>query len=174
MNMNDEQRKLAEDNMTLVHFIINKYFPQHNYDDDVIQAGMVGLCKATMAWDKDKGAFSTIATNYILNHIRTHFGKNKQKAEVLSLEYEYDDSMTLADVVKGDSDVSSVCGVIDFLSNETETNQKVLLMLAQGYKSKEIAEILGMTRSNVNTIKRMAKLRWGYMYDGEPEISNSD
>ena len=160
MLMNDEQRKLAEDNISLVYYIVNKYFPQHSRDDDVIQAGMFGLCKATMIWDESKGAFSTIAGHYIVNYIKRHFQKTIVKVDTLSLEYEYEDSMTLADVVKGDGDVSTVCSVAEFLGNEKKIDQTVLMMFAQGYKSKEIAVHLGVTRSYVNTIKRLAKIKW--------------
>lgn len=160
MNMNDGQRKLAEDNMKLVHFIINKHYPFCNGNDDVIQVGMMALCRAAMAWDESKGKFSTIASVYIVNAIKKHFSETRQKAEVLSLDYEYEGASTLSDVIEGDHDVESLSDVIDFLESEKKINREVLSMFAQGYESKEIASHLGVTRSYVNTIKRIAKLKW--------------
>lgn len=165
MSMNDEQQKLAEDNMKLVHFIINKHYPSFNRNEDVAQVGMMALCRAAMAWDESKGKFSTIASVYILNDIKRYFKTIAPKAEVLSLDYEYEGSATLSDVIQGDSDVQSVSDVVDFLENEKKINQEVLTMFAQGYESKEIAHHLGVTRSYVNTIKRIAKLKWEDMYN---------
>lgn len=160
MNMNDDQRKLAEDNMTLVYYIVNKYYPQHTRDDDVIQAGMFGLCKAAMVYDESKGAFSTIAGNYIVNYIKHHFRKVTPKAEVLSLDYEYDNSITLADVVKGDCDVASTLAFRQFVENEDERTRLVMGLYLQGYGSEEIAEMTGIKRRTVVKVKRLAQLKW--------------
>ena len=65
MNMNDEQQRLVTDNMKLVHFVVNKYYPTFNGNEDVSQVGMVGLCKAALAWNPEKTTFTTCACNYI-------------------------------------------------------------------------------------------------------------
>lgn len=77
--MTDEERKLAEDNMKLVYFVINKFYPQYSQDEDVASIGMIGLLKAAEMWEPSKGAFSTIATTAIKSEIRNELRKRRAK-----------------------------------------------------------------------------------------------
>ena len=43
--MND-RKKFIEENVNLVYVIVREYYPTFIFDEDVIQCGMVGLCKA--------------------------------------------------------------------------------------------------------------------------------
>ena len=79
--MNDKQ-KFIEENMKLVYVIIREYYPTFISDEDIIQCGMIGLCKAANKWEK-RGKFSSFARKIILDEIRNELRyRNKFSVEV--------------------------------------------------------------------------------------------
>jgi RNA polymerase sigma factor (sigma-70 family) len=160
MNMNDEQQRLVTDNMKLVHFVVNKYYPTFNGNEDVSQVGMVGLCKAALAWNPEKTTFTTCACNYIRNEIRLYFRENLVEQQPLSLDYEYEGDMTLSDAIEGDTDVNSTIGFDEFLAEEPERTQLIIKLQSQGYTLTEIADVLGVPYQTVAQVKRNLKLKW--------------
>lgn len=158
--MNDEQQRLVTDNMKLVHFVVNKYYPTFNGNEDVSQVGMVGLCKAALAWNPDKTTFTTCACIYIRNEIRAYFRENLVEQPPLSLDYEYDGDMTLSDAIEGDCDVNSTLDFDEFLAEQPERTQQIIRLHSQGYSLKEIANWLGVSSQIVNQAKRIFELKW--------------
>lgn len=68
-----ERNQLIEDNVRLVYYAAKKY--QRNSPDweDLVQAGMEGLCTAAARFDPEKGfAFSTYAVSYIKGHMNMY------------------------------------------------------------------------------------------------------
>lgn len=69
------QSKLVEENQKLVFAMANRQIKKHVGDDvkDYIGAGMIGLTKAAIRFDKTKGfKFSTFACRCIINEIKNH------------------------------------------------------------------------------------------------------
>lgn len=157
--MNDEQQKLVLDNMTLVHFLINKYYPTFCGNEDVVQAGMVGLCNAATTWKEDKSIFSTYASKCILNEIKRYF-RESRSINALSLEYEYEGGITLSEAIEGDVDVTSTFYVEDFFNDETPQTKVIMSMYAQGYNSKEIELLTGIDINTIYKVRRTMKKRW--------------
>ncbi|EQF61475.1 sigma-70 region 2 family protein [Clostridioides difficile CD175] len=67
---NQEITKLVENNLNLVHFSINRFFKsyveQHPYlYEEFYQEGGIGLYKAALNYDSNRGKFSTVAVSYI-------------------------------------------------------------------------------------------------------------
>ena len=63
IQLNDEQRKLVEDNHNLIYqYLIDNKLPQDEYYD----IAAIGLCKAALKYDTSKGAFSTYVYRAIL------------------------------------------------------------------------------------------------------------
>ena len=175
MSMNDEQEKLVTDNMALVHFLINRYYPTFNGNEDVVQTGMVGLCKAAKTWDSSKSTFPTYAGRCILNEIKNYFRVNIEVQPSLSLDYEYEGGAMLSEVIEGDTDVNSTFELTEFLGKEKDKHKKVLSLYAQGYTTQEIAEITGIGRRGVARIKRMTQKKWEGVRDYETKhIKNSN
>ena len=82
--MNDKN-KFIEKNVSLVYFLINKYYPSFLKDEDIIQCGMIGLCEAAERWE-GKSKFSYYAKPWILSEIKRELqNRNKRSVEV-SLE----------------------------------------------------------------------------------------
>lgn len=80
-----DKNKLIEDNMNLVYYLISRYYPTFIKDEDLIQCGMVGLCKAANSSNAIKYKFSTYASACILNEIKSEFIRRKKYAKEESL-----------------------------------------------------------------------------------------
>lgn len=156
------RQKLIEDNTKLVYFVIHRNFPKYSGDEDLIQVGMVGLCRAANAWDESKGTFANFAVNCIYYEMCSEFkSRNKRKIHY-SLDYLYsdseDESVTLSDMLVGDSDVDWF-DIDEIYSGLTEKEKIIVDMKRMGLNNSEIAKKLGVSRQCISTHLRVAKLR---------------
>ena len=153
-------QQLIEDNMKLVTYIINKYYPTFLSDEDIFQCGMLGLCKAANTWDETKSVFSTYAVKCIRNEIRCEFRRRKKHKGVLSLDYEYnndsDEEITLKDTLVGTTDVDFVD--TQFIYEQlTPTEREIFEYKRWGMTTEEIANQLGCSHQNVSKHIRRIK-----------------
>lgn len=156
-------QQLVEDNMNLVYGLISKEFPTYLNDEDIIQSGMLGLCKAADKWDEDKGNFSTYAWYSIRNTILSEFKARAKHHGVLSLDYEVNgddgDRVPFGSFIVGQEDVGYVDADVD-LELLTETQRKVFELYRKGVQTKEIASTLGVSRQCVwQTMRKIRKLK---------------
>lgn len=156
------RQKLIEDNMNLVYFVIHQKFPRYIADEDLVQVGMVGLCKAANVWDENKGSFSNFAVNCIYNTICKEFRDRNRQITTYSLDYNYSDSdgepITLGDMLVGDLDVDwfDISELYDLL---TEKERVIVDMKRTGLTQREIAKTLGISQQSVRKHLRQIKLR---------------
>lgn len=80
------KKKFIEENINLVYFIINKYYKSYSKDEDIIQCGMLGLCKAAERWEPTKSKFSTFAGSCIRNEIKYELQARTKRQVECSLE----------------------------------------------------------------------------------------
>lgn len=161
-----ERDKLIEDNIKLVYFVLNKYYPTYIHDEDIIQIGMIGLCKAADKYDGDKGTFSTYAVIVIQNEIRREF-RNRQKEDKLNavsldlpvLNDDGKEITTLLDTIMGQEDVGFV-DIEGYYKTLKPIEKTYFDLLREGYKPKEVAEILGCSKHNVSRYIRRLKAKW--------------
>jgi RNA polymerase sigma factor (sigma-70 family) len=155
-------QKLIEDNMKLVYYVIRTRFPRYTTDEDLIQAGMLGLCKAANAWDETKGIFSSFAVKGIYFEICKEFKRRKRQKFTYSLDYEYsyleNEPSTLGDVLVGDSDVDWF-DYESFYDVLTEKERVIVDMKLQGLTGREIAKTIGGSNQNVSACLRRARKR---------------
>lgn len=151
------RKQLIENNLNLVYHIVHKYYPTYTRDEDIIQCGMVGLCKAADEWDESKSQFSTFAGICILNEIRNEFRKRIKHQEVLSLDYEVDDEdggrTSFGNLIVGDENID----YIDFSPKSdllTEREKTVYKLICDGLNCTEIGKKLGISEQAVNKVKR--------------------
>ena len=80
--LNDDQRRLVEENMALARYILNKYFGSEiSMDEDYVQEAYFGLCKAASTYNPDlQYRFSTYAAKCILDHIYRIFRAMNRKS----------------------------------------------------------------------------------------------
>ena len=156
------QQKLIEDNMNLVYYVIHQNFPKYATDEDIVQVGMVGLCKAANAWDEEKGSFATFAVKSIYHEICNEFRCRNRQKFTYSLDYTYsdseDESVTLGDMLVGDSDIDWV-DTDELYTPLTEQERAIVKMKQMGLTKGEIAEQLGISQQRVRKHLRQAKLR---------------
>lgn len=156
-------QKLIEDNMNLVYFVVNKYYPTFIGDEDIIQSGMLGLCRAANTWDESRATFSTYAAKCILNHIRIELRLRKKHYGVLSLDYKFDsevsDSNDILDVVIGEEDVDYV-DYKSFYDQLSPMDKLIVTYRRQGLTHRQIAEKLNCTRQNVTKHLQKLEYKW--------------
>ena len=94
MQMTDEQRQLAEDNINLVYrFMIDYHLNPDVYYDLL----MIELCRAAMVYNKNSGnTFSTLAYSYFLNLVKNVIKKDKSEKNggtinIISMDKMFDD-----------------------------------------------------------------------------------
>lgn len=166
--MTPEQRKLVEDNMRLVHVVLRDRFgPLPGDYDDWVQIGMIGLCKAAMHFDPEKGKFSTLAVAAIQNEIRQRLRFDRQLRRgggyrTLSLENPTaNEDFTLEEIVPDPSqNVENAVIARGKLKRflELADNRQTLLKAATGeIRQEDAAEMLGISQSFVS--KLICKIR---------------
>ena len=159
-----EKDKLIEENMKLVYYIVNKYYPSFIKDEDVIQEGMVGLCKAASSWDDSKSKFSTFASVCILNEIKLYFRANMKHNGLLSLdnstENEDGDLISFIDLMVGTEDVPSDYVDFSMFYNTLNDDEKDLIGLRLELTECEIADIKGCSQSLISQKCRKIKMKW--------------
>lgn len=143
----DRNNKIAE-NMNLVYFTINKYYPMLQGDEDMYQIGMIGLIRAVDTFDEENGSeFSTYAAVCIRNEVCKELRKKKQEKPSESIE-----DMFRPEVL-GDDDV-------DFFDYEgfgntlNDTEKKILNLKYLGYSEHEIAPKIGVSHQRINMITK--------------------
>lgn len=164
MEMNDAQRKLAEDNIPLVYYLIAREYPTYTYDEDLAQVGILGLCKAAMKWDESKGLFSTFAGQCIRNEIRLEFRSRRKEVDTVPLDAPIgcnSDNLTLGDILDGgeETDITEIT-VDAFLKNLTNEERVIYNLKARGYKIQEIAEVTGHTINRVKWILQTIRKKY--------------
>ena len=117
MRLTEEQQIIVEENIPLVHFVVKNFF---NNDLEITDCGMIGLVKGVCSYKESKGyALSTYLVKCIKNEIYLYYRRdNKHPKNTLSLDLEYDDSMTLNSYIPDDIDIEKE--II-----EKETNKKL-------------------------------------------------
>lgn len=161
------KQKLIEDNMKLVYALMHKEYPTFIEDEDLVQCGMLGLCKAADKYDESRGAFSTLAYYCIRTEIQQELRRRAKHNGVLSLDYEVTignspcDTATLGDLIVGEEDVNFIDVDDGVKVNElTPTQQLIFEMKKRGKTTKEIVEALGTTRQYVwYTMRKIKRMR---------------
>lgn len=167
---------LVERNLRLVAHIVKKYSFPGKEVDDLISIGTVGLIKAIDSFDSSKGTrLATYAARCIENEILMLIRNNKKiKGEVylqdpIGIDKEGNE-ISLMDILSSDKD-----SIVDIVENKIQVKklyskintvlqerEKLIIEMRYGLidgKSKtqrEIAKILGISRSYVSRIEKRA------------------
>lgn len=179
----DEEARniLVERNLRLVAHIVKKYNYTGKEVDDLISVGTIGLIKAIRTYDNSKGTrLATYAARCIENEILMVIRSSKKsKSEVflqdpIGIDKEGNE-ISLMDVLGTDSDT-----VVDEVENKIQIKklhskiestlkgrEKLVLELRYGLASgksktqREIAQMLGISRSYVSRIEKRALKKLG-------------
>lgn len=163
--MTDEQKKLVEDNHSMIYLVIRKMgLPiEDNYD-----LAAIGLCKAAMNYDSEKNTFSTFAYRCIKNEIMLDYkARNRQKRVLSENSISYDapimsqeegENLSLLDQIKSNDSVENeaLSRVMyeELVEQLGDTDSKVLPFFKRGLKQDEIAKIMGVSQASISRVKR--------------------
>ena len=150
MKLTNEQQKSVEDNLALVHYIVNK---QYNGDEDYASIGTLGLIKGVVTFDETKGyCRSTYLIKCIRNEIYWYYRNDKNPKNTLSLDLEYEDNMTLENLLSTDTDIER-----DII--EDELHQRLFNNIAKLNDTEQyiISNYYGLGNRNRISLKAIAE-----------------
>lgn len=172
---------LIERNLRLVAHIVKKYQPPPEEMEDLLSIGTIGLMKAVVTFDPDKSArLASYAARCIENEVLMYLrGKKKSSKEVSLYEPIGTDregnEIQLFDVIEmNEEDVyrrlerkEDVIRLYQQVESILSQRERMVLKLRYGlyneeeYTQREIAAMLGISRSYVSRIEKSAieKLR---------------
>ncbi len=165
---------LIEHNLRLVAHIIKKYYGTAKDQDDLISIGTIGLIKAVNTFDHTKGArLATYASRCVENEILMYFRAGKKTAQDVSLSEPIDTDkdghpLSLLDVI---ADEDTLAEDLEFKINAEKLKQYIHEVLdrrereviewryglkGDGMAQREVAAMLGISRSYVSRIEKKA------------------
>ena len=173
---NDLQARsmLIEHNLRLVAHIVKKYQNVTQDQDDLISIGTIGLIKAVGTFDHTKGTrLATYASRCIENEILMFLRANKKRAQDVSLSEPIDTDkdghpLSLLDVIADDDTLAEdlelkvnseklqkyLYEVLD--DREREVIEWRYGLKGDGMAQREVAKMLGISRSYVSRIEKKA------------------
>lgn len=172
---------LIERNLRLVAHVAKKYQNLDDDPEDLISIGTIGLIKAVVTFDSDKGnRLAAYASRCIENEILMYLRSRKKSSKEISL-YEpigtdrEGNEIQLYDIIESNEpDVSDrvqlkedILNLYQKVEDKLSHREKLILKMRYGlyngekYTQREIAQQLGISRSYVSRIEKSAieKLR---------------
>lgn len=172
---------LIERNLRLVAHIIKKYQTSPDDTEDLLSIGTIGLIKAVVTFNPDKSTrLGTYAARCIENEILMHLRAKKKASREISL-YEpigtdrEGNEIQLFDIIETDEDDAhrkieqkdDIKVLYHRVESELSPRERLVLKMRYGlyneeeYTQREIAKLLGISRSYVSRIEKSAieKLR---------------
>ena len=172
----DAKNILVERNLRLVAHIVKKYVNTGREIDDLISIGTIGLIKAIITFDESKGTrLATYAARCIENEIlMTIRASKKTKTEVslhdpIGIDKEGNE-ISLIDILGSDSDIIldevelkiQIKKLYQRMDTALKKRERLVIELRYGLLNgisktqREIADMLGISRSYVSRIEKKA------------------
>lgn len=155
-----------DSNLALVYFVFNSYFfTCREYEEDLIQEGVIGLLKAIETFDESLGnEFSTYAVTVIKNEMGMFMRKVQRCPATISLDdpiaNQEGENITLMHIIADTSEDSYEFEneyVIDMLKKAAVENglADVVKMRLEGMKQVDIARKLNVHPSTISEKMRL-------------------
>lgn len=169
--MKEEQAKLVEENIRLVTFTIQKYYPYAIGDEDMFQIGCLGLIKAAKNFKDDRGMnfgsyavmnirgeickehrarkmpkrkanFESVSLDNIQNSYYTNGNKEREFSELLR------DCVDVEENAVGNALFDEAIKIVNGLRERQRDS--IILYYLYGMSQSQIAEILGIKQASVS------------------------
>ena len=169
----DARNKLIEHNLRLVAHVVRKYYTANKNTEDLISVGTIGLIKAVDSFNCSSGTkFATYAAKCIQNEILMLFRSQKKLGCEVSLNDTIDvdkdgnpltylDIISVEDTIADDIDEKiQINKALGYIKRNLDDREKQILIMRYGlgntkaYTQREVAEILGISRSYVSRIEK--------------------
>lgn len=141
---------------------LSKYFPHLKTDEDIISACVIKLWEKRTGYNPAIAKYSTHAFKWIRHVVTEYIRKRyaqKRQFETISIYTEVGDGIALLDTLEADCD-STYKEIEDLVKIVFDKNEKLRPIIAyymQGYWQKEIAIILGLSKTQVSYLLRKFK-----------------
>lgn len=171
----EARSKLIEHNLRLVAHIVKKFEPIEKMNDDLISIGTIGLIKGIDSFKINKNnKLTTYVSRCIENEILMFFRSNKKNNNNVSLNDSIGcdkdgNEINLIDIIKADSleldellhNKSNIEKLNNYLIILTPSERDIIikrygLFDNKEHTQKEIAKMLGISRSYVSRIEKRA------------------
>ncbi len=169
------REKLIEHNLRLVAHIVRKYYMSNKNTEDLISVGTIGLVKAVDSFNSANGArFATYAAKCIQNEILMLFRSQKKLGCEVSLNETIDidkdgNPLTYLDIISTEDTIVEdldkkiqITKALSFIRDNLDEREKQILIMRYGlgnteaYTQREVAIMLGISRSYVSRIEKSA------------------
>ena len=175
-NNDDARNIIYEKYHYIIDIIFKKYYKRALAlavePSDLFQDALLGFTDAINRYkEEDQASFATFATMCVDRRIKTTLRnaqtiKNKIASDTVSLEYEYEDFLTLKDMIKDDRLVDPLDEVTDqeyyqelnnrIIKELSDNEKQVYQLMKESYNYHEIAKILNKEPKQVdNTMQRI-------------------
>ncbi|MBQ8000510.1 MAG: RNA polymerase sporulation sigma factor SigK [Ruminococcus sp.] len=180
----EARNKLVEHNLRLVAHIIKKYYALQSDHDDLVSIGTIGLIKAINTFDMNKNIrLSSYASRCIENEILMHFRGNRKSSQDVSLNEAIDtdkegNPLTLMDVLAVEENYADELDfkvksskLHQYINSELSDREKKIIILRYGLDGREpltqreVAKLMGISRSYISRIEKKALLALRKKYD---------
>lgn len=167
------RERLIEHNLRLVAHVVRKYYTTAKTPEDLISVGTIGLIKAIDSFNNSSGTrFATYAAKCIQNEILMLFRSQKKLGCEVSLNdtididkdgnpLTYIDIICTEDTIADDIDKKiKINKALSFIKNHLNERERQILIMRYGlgntkaYTQREVASILGISRSYVSRIEK--------------------
>ena len=179
----EEARKtLISHNLRLISYLVKRYYSDHKDAEDLISIGMIGLVKAARSFDGTRDAsFGTYASRCIHNEIRMYFRKTNNQSKEVSINQplgidQQGNELTNEQLIDSRIDVPLDAQYLierkqlyKIINENLEPREQEILCLRNGLlmkrggiisavalKQKDVASLLGISRSYVSRIEKRA------------------
>lgn len=176
---------LIERNLRLVAYLVKKYNNSEHSVDDLISIGTIGLIKAVDTFSQGKGVrLATYASRCIDNELLMTFRSDKKLSrevflyEPLGSDDGEGNSLSFFDILETvDEDVAErlereehISHLHDYIEENLTEREKVIIRMRYGIArpevtQREIAKMLGISRSYVSRIEKKALMKLRQAYD---------
>ncbi|MEG0979920.1 MAG: RNA polymerase sporulation sigma factor SigK [Oscillospiraceae bacterium] len=177
---------LIKHNLRLVAHIIKKYYSNYAEQEDLISVGTIGLIKGINSFDPVKGTrLATYAARCIENEILMYFRSRKKTSQDVYINDPIDidsegNPLTLMDIICVNDCIADDLDLkikseqlIDFVGRLNDPREKNIIIMRYGLfdrvrmTQREIASMLGISRSYVSRIEKKALQHLRRMFDGQ-------
>ncbi|MBQ3018338.1 MAG: RNA polymerase sporulation sigma factor SigK [Clostridia bacterium] len=167
------REKLIEHNLRLVAHIVRKYYVTNKNTEDLISVGTIGLVKAVDSFNDSNGTrFATYAAKCIQNEILMLFRSQKKMCCEVSLNDTIDidkdgNPLTYLDIISTEDTIADdidkkmmITKALAYIRDNLEEREKQILVMRYGlgnteaYTQREVASMLGISRSYVSRIEK--------------------
>ena len=168
--LNDEQRKLIEDNYSLIWHLHEKYFTKFTDFDTYMDLGRMAICKAAIDYDETRSkSFSTYAYLCIQNEITVYNKyrfRQRRKGDMNTISYNHmlddwdedknENSFLLKDEENFEKNIIFKLNFQDKCYTLNNKDRMIVDLKSKGYTYQEIAKMFGTSFQAIQQkIKRM-------------------